>query len=76
MARALAGDFAPRAHTSLLAKDTTLALELAPRAQARPPLGAVAQALFAKACAEGLESLDDSSLLTLMRRLFDDKPGA
>ena len=35
MARALAGDFAPRAHTSLLAKDTTLALELARRAQVR-----------------------------------------
>jgi 3-hydroxyisobutyrate dehydrogenase-like beta-hydroxyacid dehydrogenase len=53
-----------------------LALELALRAQTRPPLGAVAQALFAKACAAGLDSLDDSSLLTLMRRLFDDKPGA
>ena len=75
MARALAGDFAPRAHTTLLAKDTTLALELAVRAQTRPPLGAVAQALFAKACAAGLDTLDDSSLLTLMRRLFDDKPG-
>jgi L-threonate 2-dehydrogenase len=76
MTRALLNDFTPRAHTSLLAKDTTLALELAQRAQTRPPLGAVAQALFAKACAEGLESLDDSSLLTLMRRLFDNKPGA
>ena len=76
MARALASDFAPRAHTTLLAKDTTLALELALRAQTSPPLGAVAQALFAKACAAGLDSLDDSSLLTLMRRLFDDKPGA
>jgi len=71
MARALAGDFEPRAHTSLLAKDTTLALELARRAQVQPPLGAVAQALFARACAEGLEALDDASLLTLMRRSFD-----
>jgi 3-hydroxyisobutyrate dehydrogenase len=71
MARALAGDFAPRAHTRLLAKDTTLALELAQRAQVQPPLGAQAQALFARACAEGLESLDDASLLTLMRRMFE-----
>jgi L-threonate 2-dehydrogenase len=71
MARALAGDFAPRAHTSLLAKDTMLALELAQRAQVQPPLGAAAQALFARACAAGLETLDDASLLTLMRRLFD-----
>ncbi|HET9206959.1 MAG TPA: NAD(P)-dependent oxidoreductase, partial [Burkholderiaceae bacterium] len=76
MVRALAGDFAPRAHTSLLAKDTTLALELAQRVQTRLPLGAVAQALFARACADGLHSLDDSSLLTLMRRLLDDKPSA
>jgi 3-hydroxyisobutyrate dehydrogenase len=76
MRRALANDFAPRAHTSLLAKDTTLALDLARRAHTRPPLGAVAQALFAKACAEGLESLDDASVLTLMRRLLADPPGA
>jgi len=70
MARALAGDFAPRAHTSLLAKDTTLALELARRAGIEPPVGTAAQALFARACAHGLESLDDASLLTLMRGLF------
>ena len=70
MTRALAGDFEPRAHTSLLAKDTTLALELAQRASVQPALGAAAQALFASACAEGLQSLDDASLLTLMRRLF------
>jgi 3-hydroxyisobutyrate dehydrogenase len=71
MARALAGDFAPRAHTSLLAKDTTLALELAQRAQVEPVLGAAAHALFARACAEGLDALDDASLLTLMRRRFE-----
>ncbi len=75
MARALAGDFAPRAHTTLLAKDTTLALELAQRTHVQPPLGAVAQALFARACADGLESLDDASLLTLMRRMFDGERG-
>jgi 3-hydroxyisobutyrate dehydrogenase len=71
LARALTDDFAPRAHTSLLAKDTTLALELARRARLEPPLGAVAQALFGRACAAGLGALDDASLLTLMRRLFD-----
>jgi len=76
MARALAGDLAPRAHTGLLAKDTALALELAQHAHVQPPLGAVAQALFARACADGLESLDDASLLTLMRRLFDGERGA
>lgn len=70
MARALAGDFAPRAHTSLLAKDTTLALELARGVGIEPPLGAAAQALFAHACARGLGALDDASLLTLTRSLF------
>ena len=72
MARALARDFAPRARTSLLAKDTTLALHMARAAGVEPPLGAAAQALFARACEGGLGALDDASLLTLMRRLFDD----
>jgi 3-hydroxyisobutyrate dehydrogenase len=80
MTRALDGDFAPRAHTSLLGKDTTLALELAASVHTRPPLGAAAQALFAQACAAGLESFDDGSVLTLMRRLFQsdsaDAPSA
>jgi len=68
--RALAGDFEPRAHTSLLAKDTTLALAMAADAGLQPQLAAAAQQLFARACASGLASLDDASLLTLMRRLL------
>lgn len=68
--RALNGDFEPRAHTSLLAKDTTLAMAMAGDAGLHPALGATAQQLFARACAQGLASLDDASLLTLMRRLF------
>ncbi|KAB2877007.1 MAG: NAD(P)-dependent oxidoreductase [Burkholderiaceae bacterium] len=68
--RALADDFEPRAHTSLLAKDTALAVAMAAGAGVRPPLGAGAQELFAQACAQGLASLDDASLLTLMRRRF------
>jgi 3-hydroxyisobutyrate dehydrogenase len=73
--RALNGDFAPRAHTSLLAKDTTLAMAMAGDAGLQPLLGATAQQLFARACAQGLASLDDASLLTLMRRLFaPDRP--
>ncbi|MFI4931316.1 MAG: NAD(P)-dependent oxidoreductase [Burkholderiales bacterium] len=68
--RALDGDFAPRAHTSLLAKDTTLAMAMAGDAGLQPLLGATAQQLFARACAQGLASLDDASLLTSMRRGF------
>ncbi|HTP74257.1 MAG TPA: NAD(P)-dependent oxidoreductase [Burkholderiaceae bacterium] len=70
LARALAGDFEPRAHTSLLAKDTALAVAMAGAAGLRPTLGAAAQQLFAQACDQGLASLDDASLLTLMRRRF------
>jgi 3-hydroxyisobutyrate dehydrogenase len=70
MARAVTGDWAPRAHTSLLAKDTTLALAMARAVAVEPALGAVAQGLFQRACDEGLASLDDASVLTLMRRLF------
>jgi putative dehydrogenase len=70
LTRALQDDFAPRAHTSLLAKDTTLAMSMALTAGLQPPLGAVAQQLFARACDRGLGSLDDASLLTLMRQRF------
>jgi len=73
--RALAGDFEPRAHTSLLAKDTTLALAMAADAGLQPQLAAAAQQLFARACASGLASLDDASLLTLMRRLLGNDRG-
>ena len=52
--RALDGDFEPRAHTSLLAKDTTLAMAMAGDAGLQPLLGATAQQLFARACARGL----------------------
>jgi 3-hydroxyisobutyrate dehydrogenase len=68
--RALDGDFEPRAHTSLLAKDTTLAMAMAGDAGLQPLLGATAQQLFARACAQGLASQDDASLLTVMRRWF------
>lgn len=66
--RALAGDFAPRAHTTLLAKDSALALALARAAGAQVPMGANAQQLLQRAVDAGLGSLDDASLLTLLRR--------
>jgi putative dehydrogenase len=62
MRRALSGDLEPRAHTSLLAKDTALALAMARAQHIEPALGAQAAALFAQACAEGLASADDASL--------------
>ncbi len=66
--RALADDFEPRAHTRLLAKDSTLALAMARDAGLpTPALGALAQRLFQQACAAGLAERDDASLLTLLR---------
>lgn len=68
MRRAIAGDLAPRAQTSLLAKDTRLALQMAAAAGAPVTVGARAAETFARACAEGFASLDDASLLALLRR--------
>jgi L-threonate 2-dehydrogenase len=63
MRRALAGDYVPRAHLSLLAKDSRLALEMARSADMNPILGAQAQAIFAAAQTAGLGDSDDAALL-------------
>lgn len=68
MRRALAGDLVPRAHTSLLRKDSALALRAAQLQGFDAPLGAQAAALFERACQEGLAGLDDGCLLSLLRR--------
>jgi 3-hydroxyisobutyrate dehydrogenase-like beta-hydroxyacid dehydrogenase len=53
MARALAGDLAPRAHTTLLAKDTGLAIGMAIDAGYDAVLGRVAAEAFDSACRAG-----------------------
>ena len=68
MRRAVAGDYAPRAHTALLDKDTHLALEVAAAAGQAVPLGSAAAARFAAACAEGHALRDDASLFELARK--------
>jgi len=68
MRRAIAGDLAPRAHMTLLAKDTRLAQEAAAHAGFAGPLGAHASAVFAAAVAAGLEGLDDGALLEFLQR--------
>ena len=67
MARALVGDTAPLAHTTLLAKDSGLAIAMAAAAGVDPKLGALAAAAFASAVAQGHGELDDSCLLDLFR---------
>jgi 3-hydroxyisobutyrate dehydrogenase-like beta-hydroxyacid dehydrogenase len=66
MARALAGDFAPRAQMTLLAKDSTLALAMAADAGLVPALGTQAAAMFQAALAAGLGAQDDARLLSLV----------
>ncbi len=63
MQRALQNDFEPRAHTTLLAKDTRLALEACQDMSVKQPaLGVVATEQFAAACLNGYAHLDDASL--------------
>jgi 3-hydroxyisobutyrate dehydrogenase-like beta-hydroxyacid dehydrogenase len=67
MARALAGDWEPRAHTTLLAKDTGLAVAMAQTAGFEGPLGPQAAAVFARACEAGWSELDDAALLPFLQ---------
>lgn len=63
MARALDGDFAPRARTSILTKDVTLALRTAAAAGIATPLGREALAVFRAAVDAGLGDEDDASII-------------
>jgi putative dehydrogenase len=67
MRRALAGDYAPRAHVSLLHKDTRLALAAAQAVGFAPALGRLAHEAFARSVAAGRADLDDAALLELFR---------
>jgi 3-hydroxyisobutyrate dehydrogenase len=66
MRRAIAGDWAPRAHVTLLQKDTRLAVEAASAAGFHGPLGATARDTFERAAQAGLAELDDAAILRLL----------
>ena len=66
MRRAIAGDYAPRAHVTLLEKDTRLALECALAAGFEGPLGAAASSLFAQAHAAGFAAEDDAAVFKVL----------
>lgn len=68
MRRAIAGDLAPRAHMTLLAKDTGLAIGAAQAVGFEGPLGEAASQVFAQAVRAGLAELDDGALLGFLRR--------
>ena len=68
MRRAFDGDYAPRAHMTLLEKDTRLAVAAAQLAGFEGPLGAAARDVFAQASAGGLDGLDDAALFQWLSR--------
>ncbi|MDR7150216.1 3-hydroxyisobutyrate dehydrogenase-like beta-hydroxyacid dehydrogenase [Hydrogenophaga palleronii] len=75
MRRAIADDLAPRAHVTLLEKDTRLAVRAAQHVGFAGPLGAKAAAVFAQASAAGLGGLDDAALLQWLRQAAKSGPG-
>ena len=68
MRRAIAGDFEPRAHVTLLEKDTGLAVQAATSVGFEGPLGQRAAQVFSDAHAAGLADLDDAALFTWLRQ--------
>ena len=67
MRRAIADDYAPRAHVTLLEKDTRLAVEAARAAGFKGPLGARASQVFAEAHQAGLAGLDDAAVFKYLQ---------
>jgi len=65
--RALENDYAPRAHMTLLAKDTKLAVEMAAKAGVACSVGQPAAKAFADAASSGYADLDDAALLPFFR---------
>ena len=66
--RAIAGDYEPRAHVTLLEKDTRLALACAHAAGFDGPLGAAASRVFQQANAAGFADQDDAAVFKLLSR--------
>ena len=74
--RAIAGDYAPRAHVTLLQKDTRLAVEAARAAGFEGPLGPAAHEVFARAAREGLAGQDDAALFKLLAGSHNPPPAS
>ena len=70
MARALEGDFAPRARTRILTKDVELALRMAEAAGIAAPLAARALAVLQATVAGGMGEDDDASVIRTLNPSF------
>jgi 3-hydroxyisobutyrate dehydrogenase len=75
MRRAIDGDYAPRAHVTLLEKDTRLAVAAARAAGFDGPLGERASRVFAEAHQAGLAAEDDAALFKHLGKRLDSKGG-
>jgi putative dehydrogenase len=71
MRRTIAGDLAPRAHMTLLRKDTALAVQAGADAGFAGPLGPIAREMFQRAVDAGLADLDDGALLQFLSSASD-----
>jgi 3-hydroxyisobutyrate dehydrogenase-like beta-hydroxyacid dehydrogenase len=74
MRRAIAGDFAPRAHLTLLEKDTRLAVQAARAAGFEGPLGERASQVFSEARQAGFADLDDAAIFRYLAGGRQPKP--
>jgi 3-hydroxyisobutyrate dehydrogenase-like beta-hydroxyacid dehydrogenase len=68
MRRVISGDLTPRAHMTLLAKDTQLTLQMAKSVGFESTSGECAAQAFVKALQAGMGELDDAALIELYRK--------
>ncbi|WP_374667606.1 NAD(P)-dependent oxidoreductase [Ramlibacter sp.] len=76
MRRAVAGDYEPRAHVTLLRKDTGLALQAGQAAGFQGPLGPAAHGVYEAAAHAGLADRDDAALFLLLAGLHKPPPAS
>ena len=76
MRRAVAGDYEPRAHVTLLRKDTGLALQAGREAGFAGPLGPAAHEVYEAAARAGLADRDDAALFLLLAGLHKPPPAS
>jgi 3-hydroxyisobutyrate dehydrogenase len=69
MRRAIENDYAPRAHATLLRKDTALAVQAVRDAGFEGPLGAATSEVFSRVIDQGWADLDDAVVFRLLNEL-------
>ena len=73
MRRAIENDYAPRAHATLLRKDTALAVQAGREAGFEGPLGAATSEVFSRVIEQGWANLDDAVVFRLLTEWFESE---